>query len=53
MEGVHGFKVQGFKVPFSSPDCFWDAHLRESVSLVRPNPKFGDKLAIIWKNELF
>ncbi|MBW2681760.1 MAG: hypothetical protein JRD01_13635 [Deltaproteobacteria bacterium] len=26
---VHGSKVQGFKVPSSSPDCIWDAYLRE------------------------
>jgi len=26
---VHGSKVQGFKVPFSSPNCIWDAYLRE------------------------
>jgi hypothetical protein len=51
--GVHGFKGPRLKVPFSSPDCIWDAHLRESVSLVRPNPKFGAKLAIIWENEHF
>jgi len=24
-----GSKVQGFKVPFLSPDCIWDAYLRE------------------------
>jgi len=25
----------------------------KSVSFVRPNPKFGAKLAIIWENEHF
>jgi hypothetical protein len=25
----------------------------KSVSFVRPNPKFGAKLAIIWQNEHF
>jgi len=24
-----GSKVQGFKVPFLSPHCIWDAYLRE------------------------
>jgi len=28
-----GSKVQGFKVPFSSLDCIWDAYLREKRQL--------------------
>jgi len=24
-----GSKLQGFKVPFLSPDCIWDAYLRK------------------------
>jgi hypothetical protein len=46
MVGVHGFKGSGFKVPFSSPACIWDAYLREKRQLRQPNPKFGAKLAI-------
>ncbi len=26
-------RVQGFKVPFSSPDCIWDAYLKEKRQL--------------------
>jgi hypothetical protein len=53
---VHGFtgsKVQGFKGAFSSLDWIWDAYLQTSVSFVRPNPKFGVKLAIIWEMSNF
>jgi len=48
-----GSKVQGFKVAFSSPDWIWDAYLQTSISFVRPNPKFGVKLAIIWEMIFF
>jgi len=47
-------KVQRFKVPFSFPDCIWNAyHLRENVIFVRPNPKFGAKLAMLGKMSIF
>jgi len=48
-----GSKVQWFKVPFSFLDWIWDAYLRESVSFLKSNPKFGVKLAIIWEHEHF
>jgi len=48
-----GSKVQGFKVQFSSPECIWVSIYEKSVSFVRPNPKFGAKLAITWENEHF
>jgi hypothetical protein len=31
--GVHGFKGSGFKVPFSSLDCIWDAYFPEKRQL--------------------
>ena len=34
-------------------DCILDACYEKRVSFVRPNPKFGAKLAIIRKNEPF
>jgi len=37
--GVHGSKVQGFKVLFSSPDSIWDAHLREKRQFRQASPK--------------
>ena len=48
-----GSKVQGFKVQFSSRSAFGLRIYEKSVSFVRPNPKFGAKLAITWENEHF
>jgi len=51
-----GSKVQGFKGPrfHSRSMTAFGMHIYEkSVSFVRPNPKFGAKLAIIWENEQF
>jgi hypothetical protein len=52
-QGFRGSGVQGFKVAFSSLDCIGMRIYEKSVSFVRPNPKFGAKLAIIWVNEHF
>ena len=30
---VHGFKGSRFQVPLLSPDCIWDAYLREKRQL--------------------
>jgi hypothetical protein len=55
--GVHGFKgsgVQGLPAGgfHSRPRTAFGVRIYEkSVSFVRPNPKFGAKLAIIWENE--
>jgi len=60
MVGVHGFKgsrVQGLPASggfHSRPrTAFWMRIYEKSVSFVRPNPKFGARLAIIWQNEHF
>jgi len=37
--GFHGFKGSGFKVPFSSLDCIWDAVLREKRQLRQAKSK--------------
>jgi hypothetical protein len=46
-------RFRGFKVAFSSLDWIWDAYLQTNVSFVRPNPKFGVKLTIIWEMSIF
>jgi len=53
--GVYWFKARPARrrVPFSCPDCIWDAYLREKHNFLRRNPKFGAKLAITWENEPF
>jgi hypothetical protein len=37
-------------VPFLPLDYNWDAYLREKISFVRANPRFGAQLTIIWEN---
>jgi len=48
-------QVQGFKVPFLSPDCIWDAYLREKRQLrhssglkqnLEPNRQLFAKMSI-------
>jgi hypothetical protein len=49
--GVQRFRGSGFH---SRRWTAFGMHIYEkSVSLVRSNPKFGAKLAIIWENEHF
>jgi NADH:ubiquinone oxidoreductase subunit 4 (subunit M) len=45
--------VHGLKVPFLSWTAFGILIYEKSVSFIRPNPKFGAKLAIIWQNKPF
>jgi hypothetical protein len=49
--GVHRFKGSGGSRFHSRPwTAFWRRIYEKSVSLVRANPKFGAKLAIILEN---
>jgi hypothetical protein len=50
---VHGFKrFRGSRLYSRAWTAFGKRIYDKSVSLVRPIPKFGAKLAILWENEL-
>jgi hypothetical protein len=44
VETFTGSKVQGFKVPFSSLGCIWDAHLREKRQFRQVQSKIWSQL---------
>jgi len=50
--GVHGFKGSGVQGSILAPGLHLGCVFTRKVSVsVRPNPKFGAKLAITWENE--
>ena len=50
---VHGFKGSGVQGSILSRSAFGLRIYGKRVSFVKPNPKFGAKLAITWENEHF
>ena len=46
-------RFQGSRLHAHPWTAFWMCIYEKRVSFVRPNPKFGAKLAIVWENEQF